>query len=493
VKSNLPRVFIGSSSESLHLAQAIQSNLDYMSEVRIWNQDLFQTGNSTLEDLLHLANQFDYAIFLWSSDDTLISRGERYLTPRDNVVFEAGMFYSSLGKDRVFILMPMSDKPKVLSDLAGINHLFFREPSDKNYRAALGPVSRAIQERIVSLGLRQGATTKDRSTRPPTIFANVREAWTSMKTDCYEAETIAILANRGLGALGTDQSLISLAEADRFTSLRKIRIILLSEHSRWLHAGFLQLRAYESIDVFKKELQACHEIMESALGTFSKKLGTTKSGIRYHLGEPKFSLVLTDKVAYSFSYAEPSSIQVVDLPIYRFEKTRGSLYGAFKRHFDDIWHNRSVPGKFQRENIDLETSAGGIVLGEENGRKYVALLRRHDGYWVLPKGHRLLIDANLEETAVREASEETGLNRKEYYVEKLLGYYSYDEIAESFNVTKVVHLFLMRCAGQVLPALQPPEHAEAKWWDITSQLPPMLHTYQKSYLHEVIEAELSDK
>jgi 8-oxo-dGTP pyrophosphatase MutT (NUDIX family) len=143
------------------------------------------------------------------------------------------------------------------------------------------------------------------------------------------------------------------------------------------------------------------------------------------------------------------------------------LYGAFKRHFDDIWHNKAVYGKFQKENIDLETSAGGIVIAEEAGSKYVALLRRHDGYWVLPKGHRMLIDDNLEQTAIREVSEETGLDGNEYHVEKLLGYYSYDEIAETLNVTKVVHLFLMRCNQDVRPALKPPEHAEAVWWDIT--------------------------
>ena len=54
MSTSLPKVFVGSSSESLHVAQALQSSLEVCSEVRIWDQDLFQTGNSVLEDLLNL-------------------------------------------------------------------------------------------------------------------------------------------------------------------------------------------------------------------------------------------------------------------------------------------------------------------------------------------------------------------------------------------------------------------------------------------------------
>jgi 8-oxo-dGTP pyrophosphatase MutT (NUDIX family) len=488
-KMRLPRLFVGSSSESLHVAEAIQSNLEANSEVRVWNQDLLQTGNSALEDLLKLTNDFDYAVFVWSSDDMLISRGEDYVSPRDNVVFEAGMFYGVLGKERVFLLLPLLDKPKVPTDLAGISHLFYRAPSDGNYRAALGPASRAIQERVKTLGCRARAVGGDKESLVPTVFKHAREAWTAMKKDCYESETIAILGNRGLGAFGTDQSIISLAEVDRFARLRKIRIILLGENSRWLHPGFIQLRVYESVDTFKKDLRACHDIMEGALGQLSIRLGRTKSGIRYHWGEPKFGMLLTDRVGYVYSYGEPPSIQVVDLPVYRFEKNRGSLYGAFKRHFDDLWHNRSAPGRFEMQHIDLETSAGGIVIAEHQNRKYVALLRRHDGYWVLPKGHRMHLDATLEETAIREVAEETGLSTDDFYIERPIGYYSYDETAESANGTKVVHLYLMRCKSQLKPLLKPLEHAEGTWWDISTPLPEMLYTYQRSYLHEIIQAE----
>jgi len=493
-EKSLPRLFVGSSSESLHLAEAIQANLEKVADVRLWNQDLFRVGNSTLEDLLRLISDFDYAAFVWSADDSVMSRGASYLTPRDNVILEAGMFYGGLGRDRVFLLVPQLEKPKVPSDLLGISHLFFRQPTDSNYRAALGPACKNIEQRMNKAGLRrkyQGRGQQgDATERGSTLFANVREAWAAMKKDCHEAETIAIVGIRGLGAFGTDQSLVSLAELDQFVKLRKLRIILLGDESRWLTAGFVQLRAYESIEIFKKELRASHEIIESALPRLGRRLGSTKSGVRYHLGEPHFGIVMTDKAAYVNTYAEPPGVQVVDLPIYRFARTRASLYGAFKRYFDDLWHNDSVPGAFQKKHIDLETSAGGIVVAEHEGRKYTALLRRHDGCWVLPKGHRMMNDENLEETALREVSEETGLSRLSLSIDGLLGYYSYDETAERLKTHKVVHLYLMRCAAKgVLPTLKSSDFAGAEWWEITRDLPEMLYTYQKSYLHEVRESE----
>jgi 8-oxo-dGTP pyrophosphatase MutT (NUDIX family) len=221
-----------------------------------------------------------------------------------------------------------------------------------------------------------------------------------------------------------------------------------------------------------------------------RRLGTTRSGVRYHLGEPHFGIVMTDKAAYVNTYAEPPAVQVVDLPIYRFARERGSLYGAFKRYFDDLWHNDSVPGTFQKDYIDLEISAGGVVVCDHEGRRLVALLRRHDGYWVLPKGHRMVRDQSLEETALREVCEETGLSRRDLSIERLLGYYSYDEMAERLKVHKVVHLYLMRCTQGTLPVLRSPDFADAEWWDISQPLPEMLYTYQKSYLHEIKEAEM---
>ena len=485
--TELARVFIGSSSDSLHLAQALEGNLEERAEVRVWNQDLFQTGNSALEDLLQLTQDFDFAIFVWPSQQH--RRGLDNLQASDKVVLETGVFYGVLGKERVFIVLP-DEREDQIPDLAGITHLFFRQPSDRNYRTALEPAAARIAHRIADLGPRTRPGALERSPRAPEILENVHSAWQMLKQDCYDAVSIAIYGIRGLSAFGTDQSLISLAELDRYRQLKKVRIILLGEDSRWINSAFVKLRTYESVEVFKKSLRAGHEIIETTMARLSERLRSSKSGVRYHLGEPKFGLVVTDKVAYITSYAESPTQQVVDLPMVRFERRSGSLYAAFKRYFDDLWHNDSIAGKYLRKHIDFETSAGGIIIAESEGKKYVALLRRHDGYWVLPKGHRLHTDERITETALREVVEETGLHRDDLIMDRPAGYYTYDEKAESVSVTKVVHLFIIRCPRGILPPLDPVEFAEARWWDMQEPLQLLLYTYQRSYLHEVIEAEL---
>jgi 8-oxo-dGTP pyrophosphatase MutT (NUDIX family) len=487
MSTTLPRLFIGCARESVNVAEALQYNLQHHADVRIWNQNLLITGSTTLEDLLNLAPTFDFAVFIWSPDDMVTSRNITYFSPRDNVVLEAGLFYGVLGRARVFLLLPETPPSKVPSDLLGINQVHYRPPLDENFPAALGPASTLLKERLLKLGSRSQTPTTSGLT--PSLFRNLEEAARAASADCATAETIAILCNRGLVFFGTDESIVSLAQIDRYASLRKIRILLMNDSSPWLSAGFFRFRAYVSPEIFRKELRACHEIVEAAMSRIARRLPSAKSGVRYYSGEPKFRLVLTDKVAYVTSYADLSRLQVRDLPVYRFTNATGSLYGALKRHFDDLWHNHSNPGSYQLEHLDLETSAGGIVIASRGHAKFVVLLRRHDGYWVLPKGHRKKEDENIEQTALREVCEETGLSPDVIQIERNLGDYTYDETAQSHDSTKIVYLFLMRCKSAITPNLCARDHEEARWWPIGDPLPEMLYTYQKTFLHEVLLLE----
>lgn len=145
------RVYIGSSTETLPIARALQANLADDAEVRIWDQDLHREGSSVLEDLLRFTEDFDYAVFIWAGEDELISRGATYDSPRDNVIFEAGLFYSALKRERVVLLLEKlidGNNPKIPTDLAGINQIKFSRPSDGNWRAELGPASTRIRENI---------------------------------------------------------------------------------------------------------------------------------------------------------------------------------------------------------------------------------------------------------------------------------------------------------------------------------------------------------
>lgn len=160
-----PRMFIGSSSEGLRVARAIAQQLQDQLEVTNWYSGLFGLGGGTLEALLETAPTFDFATLVLTPDDMTTSRETASGSPRDNVVFEAGMFMGILGRKRTFLTYDADQTIKIPSDLAGITIARYRgNRSDGNLVAAvdeachqmrtsvekLGPVSRGLLARAVT-------------------------------------------------------------------------------------------------------------------------------------------------------------------------------------------------------------------------------------------------------------------------------------------------------------------------------------------------------
>lgn len=114
-------IFIGSSTESKSRAASVAQGLadaGYQ-PLRWWNE--FPAGSITLLRLLELAKQVDGAAFLFSADDRIWYRGDATDSPRDNVVFEYGVFVAALGKDRTLILRDST--VKLPSDISTITYL----------------------------------------------------------------------------------------------------------------------------------------------------------------------------------------------------------------------------------------------------------------------------------------------------------------------------------------------------------------------------------
>lgn len=102
-----PKLFIGSSKEGLPVARAVQGQLEYDPvEVICWGDGLFGLSKTTIESLEDLLTKFDYALMIFSPDDRLWFRGVEQHSPRDNVVFELGLFFGAIGRDRSFIVPP---------------------------------------------------------------------------------------------------------------------------------------------------------------------------------------------------------------------------------------------------------------------------------------------------------------------------------------------------------------------------------------------------
>lgn len=120
--TNKPMVFIGSSGEAKDIAHAIKKELELDLEAIVWDEDIFELGEDTLTSLLKFVSVFDFAILVMSDDDLVRSRGWlKKAAPRDNVVFELGLFMGAMGKRRSFpvVAPPKKGRLKTPSDLLG--------------------------------------------------------------------------------------------------------------------------------------------------------------------------------------------------------------------------------------------------------------------------------------------------------------------------------------------------------------------------------------
>jgi hypothetical protein len=137
---NKPRIFLGSAGKQAKLLQAVTRGLEEVADVEPWTTT-FNPGRSTLDRLVELSREVDFAAFVFAQDDwTTIDAAEPgQASPRDNVVFEAGLFGGALGIRRTFILH--ANGSKLPSDLLGLTSV--------RYDPAASPAEvRAINQKL---------------------------------------------------------------------------------------------------------------------------------------------------------------------------------------------------------------------------------------------------------------------------------------------------------------------------------------------------------
>ena len=107
-------------------------------------------------------------------------------------------------------------------------------------------------------------------------------------------------------------------------------------------------------------------------------------------------------------------------------------------------------------------SAGGVVLQPHGSTVRVALVKRHDGGWVLPKGH-VLDGESLIEAALREVEEETGIDREALVIGDYLGGFPFRDFPADPR-PKINHFFVMVFARESdRPLHTDNAHREAAW------------------------------
>src|SRR6188508_1657799 len=146
---NTPRIFLGSSGKQAKLLQALTRGLEGVAHVEPWTTS-FNPGTTTLGRLLELVHEVDFAAFVFAQDDWTAnsppvadSAAPGQASPRDNVVFEAGLFGGVLGMRRTFILH--ANGSKLPSDLFGLTCVRYGEVTPSEMRVVNQKLRSAIE------------------------------------------------------------------------------------------------------------------------------------------------------------------------------------------------------------------------------------------------------------------------------------------------------------------------------------------------------------
>ena len=143
-----PRIFLGSSLKQEKLLKALTRGLEDIAHVDPWMTS-FNPGTTTLERLVELAHEVDFAAFVfaqddWTSTSTAASPHSEsgQASPRDNVVFEAGLFGGTLGMNRTFILH--ASGAKLPTDLLGLTSIRYGATTPAEIKVIIQKLRNAI-------------------------------------------------------------------------------------------------------------------------------------------------------------------------------------------------------------------------------------------------------------------------------------------------------------------------------------------------------------
>jgi hypothetical protein len=178
-----PRIFLGSSGKQAKLVQAMTRGLEEVARVDPWTTS-FNPGTTTLERLVELAHEVDFAAFVFAQDDwTAVntsaspSPDSGQASPRDNVVFEAGLFGGVLGMRRTFIVH--AGGSKLPTDLLGLTSIRYGDATAAETRVICQKLRKAIENegrlaRIEGLWWQHSLT--ERSPHEPSAVSLLRIA-----------------------------------------------------------------------------------------------------------------------------------------------------------------------------------------------------------------------------------------------------------------------------------------------------------------------------
>ncbi len=150
-----PVLFVGCSTESLSVAQAIQSALEHDPIlVNVWTDGIFEASRFPIESLERELPGVDFAALVLSPDDKVISRDATTDAPRDNIVFELGFFMGALGRSNTFLVCPDGVNIKIPTDLEGLTTIRYRRDPQGELSSTIAPACIQLRSLILKAGPR---------------------------------------------------------------------------------------------------------------------------------------------------------------------------------------------------------------------------------------------------------------------------------------------------------------------------------------------------
>ncbi|SDF43918.1 Predicted nucleotide-binding protein containing TIR-like domain-containing protein [Mucilaginibacter pineti] len=140
------RLFIGSSAEQITTLNEIIALIGDAADCTPWT-NAFGHNESTLGALIKQTRLSDFAILLATKDDITKQRTATLTTPRDNVIFEFGLFLGAASPDRCFLVA--EEDADLPSDLDGVTVAkFSRKPGEYN---SLDKIVESIKTQIIKI------------------------------------------------------------------------------------------------------------------------------------------------------------------------------------------------------------------------------------------------------------------------------------------------------------------------------------------------------
>jgi hypothetical protein len=177
-----PRIFLGSSGKQAKFVQALTRGLEDVAHVEPWTTS-FNPGTTTIERLIELAHSVDFAAFVFARDDWTVASppassaaDDGQSSPRDNVVFEAGLFGGVLGMRRTFILH--ANGSKLPTDLLGLTSIRYGDAATASEMRDVNQKLRKAIENEGRLACIEGCwwqfSLTERSAREPSAVSLLR-------------------------------------------------------------------------------------------------------------------------------------------------------------------------------------------------------------------------------------------------------------------------------------------------------------------------------